>query len=206
MTETLEYQRRAVRTVAPVTATTGEVVTIDELKLHLGIPRDVPDEESLLRDCIDAAVEAWEADTGMVCLASTWVEKYDCWPGVVQLSKRPLVSVSSITYLDSSGASAALSSSDYTVDTARVIPAVFWKPLTSLPSLSSSDDVNLVTVTYVAGYSKAATTLPVLIKQAVKLKAGEFYDERGASHERNVPLDALAYERIRAKFERSSYP
>lgn len=198
--------RRAVRTVAPATATTGEVVTVTELKQHLALPEEIGNDNSLLTDCINAAIEAWEADTGMVCLSSTWAEKFDCWPYPMLLDKRPLVSVSSITYLDSSGASQTLSSSDYTVDTARVTPAVFWKPATTLPTLSTVDDVNRVTVTYVAGYSKAATALPTLIKQAVKLKAGEFYNERGVATERNIPLDALAYERIAAKFMRSSYP
>lgn len=198
--------RRAVRTVAPATATTGEVLTVTELKQHLALPAEVGVADTLLLDCINAAVEHWEADTNIVCLASTWEEKLDCWPSKIPLELRPVVSVSSVTYLDSSGASATLATSNYTVDTARVQPTVFWKPLAVLPSLSTVDSVNLVTVTYIAGYSDAATPLPTLIKQAIKLKAGEFYNERGVATDRNIPLDAQAYERIRAKFERSSYP
>ncbi len=192
--------RRAVRTVAP----TITLLSVDELKLHLGLAVGVADENSLLQDCIDAAIESWQHDTPMVVLTSTWAESFDEWPYPIVLAKRPVASISSITYLDSSGATQTLSSTYYTFDANRVMPTVFWKPNYSLPTLSTSDDVNRVTVTYIAG--AAALSVPVLIKQAIKLKAGEFYNERGASHERNVELEQLAYERIRAKYARSSYP
>jgi uncharacterized phiE125 gp8 family phage protein len=192
--------RRAVRTVA----TTLTLMPLDELKLHLGLPSAVGDDDSLLRDCLAAAIESWEADTPMVVLTSTWAESFDVWPYPLVLTKRPVASISSITYLDSSGGSQTLATSYYTFDANRVMPTVFWKPNTTLPTLSTVDDVNRATVTYVAG--TAVASVPTLIKQAIKLKAGEFFNERGVATERNIPLDALAYERIAAKFMRSSYP
>lgn len=193
--------RRPVRTIAP----TDDPLTVDELKRQLNLSLDISAHDELLLDCIKAAVEAWEADTPVVCCTSTWVEKFDCWPNVIELTRRPVQSVSSVTYLDASGDTQTLASSSYVFDAARVKPAVVWKPLIALPALSVSDNINLVTVTYVAGYGEASD-VPFLIKAALKLKAAEFFQERQATPTKPTTLEMDAYERIRAKFERSSYP
>lgn len=195
-----ETIRRPARTVAP----TLKLLSLSEIKRHLNLPESIGQYDEQLQEDIDAAIESWEADTPMVCLTSTWVEKFDCWPDVIELRKRPVQSVSSIAYLDSAGATQTLSSSYYTFDAERVKPAIFWKPTVSLPSLDSTTNVvNQVVVTYIAGYTSVAL-VPALVKAAIRLKAGDFWEVRsGVMKDEQA---AEAYERIRAKFERSSYP
>jgi uncharacterized phiE125 gp8 family phage protein len=194
--------RRPVRTVAP----SGLPITLPEAKAQIQVAQGVTQDDEFVSDCIKSAWEQWEADTHVVLLTSTWAETWDCWPELVELSNRPVASVSSVAYVDTAGATQTLSSSNYTFDANRLKPAIFWKPNVTLPTLDTTTTaVNQVTVTYVAGYG-AAKDVPNLIKQALKVLLSRFYHERTDGDLRAMDLHQQAYERIRAKYERSSYP
>jgi uncharacterized phiE125 gp8 family phage protein len=194
--------RRAVRTVAP----SGLPLLLSEAKAQIQLPQGVTQSDELVTSCIYSAWEQWEADTHVVLLTSTWAETWDCWPELIELSNRPVASISSVGYVDSAGASQTLSSANYTFDAYRLKPAIFWKPNVTLPTLDTTTTaVNQVTVTYVAGYG-AAKDVPYLVKQALKVLVSRFYHERTDGDLKDRELHQQAYERIRAKYERSSYP
>lgn len=194
--------RRPVRTAAP----TGLPLTLGEAKAQVGLPQGVTQADEQLTDCIRSAWEQWEADTHVVLLTSTWAETWDCWPELIELGNRPVASISSVQYVDSTGSTQTLSASNYTFDANRIKPAVFWKPNVTLPALDTTTTaVNQVTVTYVAGYG-AAGDVPYLVKQALKLLTARRYHERMDGDLRDIELHQQAYERIRAKYERPSYP
>lgn len=95
--------------------------------------------------------------------------------GIITFPRAPLVSVSSITYLDVSGNSQVLNASKYVVTTGspgRVAPAYgqIW-PVT-LPQIGA------ITIRFVAGYGASAATVPGNVKAAVKLLVGHYYGAR----------------------------
>lgn len=104
--------------------------------------------------------------------------------GEFKLPRAPLVSVASITYLDSNGNPATLDPSLYTVTTGAPgrVATVFGKvwPV-ALPQIGA------VTVRFVAGYGPDATTVPENCKQAVLLYVGHLYENPSATSVGPVP-------------------
>lgn len=173
------------RTVAP----TFRAIDLVQLKQQSRIDGD--DEDMLLIEYIEAATDFVERDQGRALLQSTWQAVYDEWPdcGVFYLPNPPLISVSSITYLDESGASQTLSSSVYSVDAVSQPGRVSLAYGQSWPVILSQQAA--ITVTFLAGYSSAAN-VPQRTKQAIRILAGHWFKCRepvviGASVA-NVPL------------------
>ncbi len=198
-----ESTLKPVRTVAPV----AEPITVAEMRQHCQLADSYTYHDSEFAALIQAAREQWEADTGCVCLQSTWAVKLDNWwssDDGLQLSHRPVQSISSISYLDTAGASQTWSSSNYTLDLYRVSPTVWYAYNVTTPSLYSVP--SNVTVTYVAGYATAAE-VPASWKHAIKLLAGHWFSNRDP-----VVLGTTAsevphtYERLVQSNMRSTYP
>lgn len=187
------------QTVAP----TVEPVTLAEIKKQLALPAEDGFWDTFLEAAITQAREQFEYDTGIVCCTSTWVEKLDEWPceNYITLQRRPVASVSSITYLDTDGTSQTWSSSNYTLDSNRTIPTIFLTYGASFPALRTIQ--NAVTITYVAGYG-TASSVPKLAKQAVMLAAAHAFSQREPLIPVNASVDA--YEAIVNRFLRASYP
>ena len=160
------------------TAPTIYPVGLGELKDHLRIVHDADDDQ--LRIAIKEATEALEVETRRRFINATLVERYDDWPlGVtfsVCLSRAPLVSVSSITYVDTDGNSQTWASTNYTADIYSEPPRIEVDWDKTVPALRQQQ--NTVAITYVCGYGAAASTTPERAKRAIKLYAGAVYDNR----------------------------
>lgn len=185
-----------------------EPVTKEELKLQLSLPNDAGNWDSFLIDAIAQARQQFEYDTGIVCCTSTWVEKLDEWPAnYIVLHRRPVQSVSSITYLDTAGSSQTWASSNYTLDANRTEPTIFKTYDGSYPALRSIE--NAVTITYLAGYG-VASAVPKLVKQAILLAAAHAFVQRTPFEHGTFnpvgPGGLDAYEVLVNRFVRSSYP
>lgn len=158
-----------------VTAPATEPVTLAEAKAHLRV--DVADDDTLIAALIVAAREHAERFTHRALITQTWDWSVDGFPAIIVLPKPRLVSVTSITYMDSVGNSQTLAVSNYTVDgksePGRIVPAFGnqW-PVTQ-------GVINAVTVRFVAGYGDASA-VPQGIKQAMLLMVGHWYDHREA--------------------------
>lgn len=164
-----------------MTAPALEPVSLADAKLHLRV--DVADDDALIDQLIRAAREHAETFTHRALITSTWDLKLDAFPcdGVIWLPKPPLVSVTSITYVDTAGVSQTWSSALYTVDApsgpmarhGRVVP-VYAEVFPSTRSV-----VNAVTVRYVAGYGAtaalAAPLVPASVKAAIKILVATWY-------------------------------
>ena len=166
-----------------------EPVTLDEARAHLRYEED--DENSVIESQLRAAREYCERLTGRQFITATWVLKLDVFPsrtqindwyypggGFIRLPRPPLQSVSSITYIDTAGDTQTLSSDNYDVDTydeyARLSPAYneSWP--------STREDINAVTITYVAGYGDERQDVPAALRQAILLLAGHWFENREA--------------------------
>lgn len=157
-----------------VTAPTAQVVTVEELRLHTR--SENASEEDALGVLIDAATGQAEAFCRRRFVTQTWRATFDrfCSRGLV-LPHPPLVSVTSVKYLDTAGTEQTLSASLYDAKTGaapgRVVPAYG----TSWPIARSEEDA--VRVQYVCGYG-AAAAVPAAIRQAVLIIAGTLYMNR----------------------------
>lgn len=164
-----------------VTAPTSEPVSLAEAKEHLRVT--ATDEDALITSLVGSAKESAETITGRALITQTWDLSLDSFPQVIDIPKPPLVSVTSITYIDTAGATQTLASTEYTVDTksepGRIVPA-YGK---SWPS--TRDIVNAVTVRFVAGYGNA-TAVPKSIKQGMLMHIEHMFDNRGTVNIGNV--------------------
>lgn len=163
-----------------VTAPTDEPVTLAEAKRHLRV--DHSEEDALIEALIGAARQEAEATTRRAFITQTWSLKLDGFPcdGVpIEVPLSPLVSVTSVTYLDTAGASQTWAAADYTVDApvGPRPPRGLIIPDYALPYPVTQIIQNAVTVRFVAGYG-AALAVPRGIKQAILLRVGDLYGRR----------------------------
>ena len=169
------------------TPPTIEPVTLDEVRLHVRYAED--DETSLLEIYAKAAREWCERFTGRQFITASWTLKLDAFPGAqprrewyypggggLRLPKPPLQSVTSIQYIDTAGATQTFAAASYDEDIyqeyGRVAPAY----QESWPS--TREDINAVTIIYVAGYGDERQDVPAPLRQAILLLTGHWFENR----------------------------
>lgn len=155
------------------TAATSLPFDADAARAHCKI--DADEEDDQLEEWIRDAVQAWESYTGVLLLPQTLDLYLDCFPSEILLSRGPIVSISSITYVDGAGDSQTLDSAEYQSDLlsrrGRIQPAYgkVW-PVTRT-------QLNAVRVRMAAGHASAAA-IPADIIGALKLYVGHRYANR----------------------------
>lgn len=136
---------------------TAEPVSVAEFKQHHRINDSEAD--TTIAAYITAARQYVETFTRRQLVKATWKMTLDGW-GSIEIPRSPLISISSIAYLDSAGASQALASTIYDVDTGSE-PGRLWLGYgDSWPSVYGVP--NQVTVTFVAGYGARTKTILTL--------------------------------------------
>ena len=167
-----------VRTVAP----TVELLMLDEAKAHLRIEASDTDEDDLVTALIQAATDWLDGHSGLLgraLLSQTWKIRYDyafpAWRIPIPLT--PLLSITSVQYIDSTGALQTLSPTTYDVLDG---PAAALQPAYGLAWPSPRSQTRAVTITFVAGYGVTAAAVPAPIVQAAKLLLGHLYAHREA--------------------------
>lgn len=156
-----------------------EPVSLAEAKSHLRV--DVSDDDTLIEGLIKAARIYAENATRRALVTQTWQLELDDWPGgdVIELRRPPLVSVTSVKYVDSNGDSNTFAASNYDVDTTtepgRIVLGYgkTW-PTATLRLMSP------IAVVYVAGYG-AASAVPQQMKQMMLLLVAHWYENREAT-------------------------
>lgn len=150
-----------------------EPVTSTEAKLWCRV--DVSDDDTIFTDIITAARVYVENVTRRQLITATWALYLDQFYKPLKLPYPPLQSISSIAYVDTAGATQTLASSQYQVD-AKTQPGRLTEAYgVSWPS-TRPDTYNAVTITYVAGYGTAASTVPLPIKQAMRILIASMYE------------------------------
>lgn len=199
MNQILDYS--LTRTVAPTT----EPLTTAEAKLHLNIPASDTSHDDYVDDLILQAREQVEHDTARCFLNQTWTQVSSCFDDYdgsgIKLARRPVVSVSSITYVDNAGATQTLATSVYAVDIPR--QRIVLKYDQSWPSVRG--DYDSVTITFVAGYGSTAIHTPQLAKQCMLLLIGHWFENRDMLAN-EVIYNRRAYDDLVMRLMRSSYP
>jgi uncharacterized phiE125 gp8 family phage protein len=152
-------------------------VSLAEAKAHLRVTAS--DEDALINRLIGAATEWCEDQADLSLVSRTLEAGWDCVPEnssrMLRIPRPPLVSVTSMTYLDVNGTEQTIAAGDYVVDSASQPGRVVLKPSTTWPVLGEFP--NALKVRFVAGYG-AASAVPDRAKQACMLLIAHWYENR----------------------------
>lgn len=188
-----------------------EPVTKTEVKAASII--DFSDDDTLLDSLIAAVTGYLDGADGILgrCLVEqTWDLKVDCFPtwGIIAIPLAPLISVESITYVDTNGDTQTLAGSVYQAfgvgaSQGGQVGLAFNE---SWPG--TRDVQEAVTIRFKAGYensgSPATSTVPEAIKRAMMLMIDDLYQHRGNVGEglSEIPMPTAA-QSLLAPYRRS---
>jgi uncharacterized phiE125 gp8 family phage protein len=156
----------SVVTVAPI----SEPVSLVEAKGQCRV--DGTDNDGELNLYISAARTFVEEYTGTKLVSQTVLMQGRDFCDLRSLPIAPVISVSSVKYLDSAGVEQTLDTSVYEAVTAGLEPLIRLKINQSWPSIRCASDA--VRVTAVCGYS----ALPAPVKSAILLIISSWFDSR----------------------------
>lgn len=187
-----------------ITAPSSTPISVAEAKANSRV--DLSDEDSLFTMWIAAAVAEAENYTGAAIMqrraeqlvdeftdAEIEIELPPCWNATVAAAA-PITLVS-LTYVDSAGATQTVSTSDYTIDDATW---PFWvMPVFDFEWPATQGSANDVRIRYDTGYSSAAS-VPADIKGWLLAAVNFYYQHRGPvlANGKPVELPATFYNRL----------
>ncbi len=174
------------------TAPASEPVSLAEARAHLRLTGD--DDEQSVTNYLMAARQFVENYIGRALINRTYDFKLDWgWPcrdliKRIVLPMPPLVSVTSINYIDTTGTSQLLASNQYQVTLGNVYGSIVEAYAVTWPSVRNQ--VDAITVRFVAGYG---TTAPDAVRQAILLMTGHMYENREAAAIRGANVSELPF-------------
>ena len=160
----------------PLTAPAAEPVSLSEMRAHLRL--DTLEEDAPLADAIVAARAFVEARTARALIDQVFRLTLDAWPddGVLRLPRGPVSSVTSVAVRDAEGTAQPLVPADWMLE-ARAHPARLWAaPGKIWPQ--PGQRFSGIEVTFVAGYGPEPDDVPAPLRQAVRLLAAWFFEQR----------------------------
>ena len=164
-----------------ITAATAKSVSVEGARAFLNV--DHRDDDELISSLIVASERWVESRYGLAIMSQTWRLTLDSFSlechylrdGIIRLARPPFGAVSSLSYLDTAGASQSLTGSAYRVSDegldVRIEPAAG----TSWPSTYCV--AGAVTLDHTAGSSTAEAVSPV-VRLAVKDCVADRYENR----------------------------
>ncbi len=178
-----------------INAPTEEPVALADVKTHSVV--DDGEDDLYLESLIVVAREFVERESGLALVEQEWEERLDDFPIFdIELSRAPVRSISSVTYIDTEGVQQTLPLSELQIDVssrpARLVP----RSGGSWPS--TSGEFGAVKIHYSAGYSAAGevgyVSVPSLVKQIMKILVAHFYENRelvSAGSVNEVPMSVM---------------
>lgn len=154
-------------------AATSEPVSRVEAKRHVHA-EDFADDDAYLESLISAVRDYAEKYCGAIFASQTLTIKATGWCDFAHLPVTPVVSITSIAYVDANGASQTLADTVYELRG----DAVVLKYGQVWPAIQSG---SLITVVAVSGY----TACPPSVKHAMLLRSKDFYDMRESAGDAN---------------------
>lgn len=154
-------------------------ISVDLLKVHLSILPIETDFDSLLDLYLGSAVEEFEAYTKRAILNQTVRQSFDQFPceNYFRLERAPLVSFTSLTYKNRSGAWITVDPTIYSYDIIESAPMIqlnygkYWP--TDIACAKNSVRLN-----YVVGYGEDQAAIPKDIKRILCMMVGDSHLNR----------------------------
>lgn len=172
-----------------VTSSTGEPVTLTEVKQHLRISTasTAEGDEEVLNSLIKASRERIEDITNRKIMKQTWDCYYDEWPAnkTIEIPYTPLIGVKStstgITYKKPDGNTTTMSSTKWVIDTVSEPGRVCLDYNEGWPT-DTLHNVNPIRVRAIVGYGTTSAgsiaMIPNGIKLAMKMLIGHWFENR----------------------------
>lgn len=111
-------------------------------------------------------------------ITATYEETLDWFPaGPIVLPWPPLLTITSIAYIDLAGDSQTWASSNYQIDITGERGSVRPVPTATYPT-TEAGRVNAVTVEFTAGYGTTAASVPKQTRLAILMLAAHWYENR----------------------------
>lgn len=149
----------------------AQVITLAELREHLRVEEVAPAQDALIIAYLDAARDYAQHYTGTAIGSQTIEIALDCFPqNGILLAPGPAISITSIKYTDSTGATQTVANTLYTLDDYGMQHWVLPKSGISWPT--PLDVANSVKAQYVAG-----ALLPA-VRSALLLHVGDLFANR----------------------------
>jgi uncharacterized phiE125 gp8 family phage protein len=168
-------------TIANNTSTTA-TVNVADADLGVEAPSTNTTQDGTLSAAIQDARERVESVTGRQLLQADYRLTLARWPacGAIEMPRPPLLSVTSIQYLDTAGELQTIDSDAYVVTApsggacrAGSITLAYGK---TWPAVLPQADA--IRIDFRAGYGATATAVPGPLVRAIRLAAGTFYEQR----------------------------
>lgn len=183
-----------------VTAATLKPVTLLQAKKHCEVPLDDTTHEDQLEMLIDVATDQFENDCDICLLTQSHKVYLQDWPERIYLPKRPIQSVTSVRYYDSSNSQQTLSTSIYSLNPPE--RSLVLKINQDWPSVAT-DRWDAIEVEYVCGFA-SADSVPAAARHAVLMLVGYYFGQNRGDNDRSG--DLTTYGRLVKQFLRSNYP
>lgn len=169
-----------------VSASTGLVVTLAEVKAQMRVDADWTDEDTLITSMLTTAQNKLENRYGWALLRQTRMQLMDAFPSgtdPMTVQFPPIAAISAITYVDEDGATQTWSATEYQTSFASVPANTLLTFVEIRPAYDyeypdiRSTDINPVRIQYTCGYDGAAN-IPEEIKHAIKLLVSHWFENR----------------------------
>lgn len=167
------------------TALIDSPITVDEAKTHLRV--DTADDDTYIETLLIAATNFCQNFQSRKYIEASLIDYWDRFPKEIRPPWSPLISVTTLQYVDTDGVTQTLDAANYDVFVGSEPGRI--KPAYSLTWPSVRDIAEAVILTYKAGYG-SASDVPDNIKHAIKLLVGHLYENREsttASKLREIP-------------------
>lgn len=153
-------------------------VTLERVRQHLR-NEDLAHDDDYLRAVIRGVADMIERVYGVALLTQTikqYHSDFPCNPDTpLMLRITPLISITSIQYVDSAGDTQTWSASEYTTGKFNGRPFVVPKVDYTWPGDIATGQPNAVTVTYQGGYGSKSSNIPHFIIQGILMEIGNQY-------------------------------
>ena len=175
-----------VEVVVPPTDTVLDYVSLADQKLQLLISPANTHHDAEITDCMESAMAYIHGRSGVLrrsILRTGYRMRIPSFPAgrAIDLPYPPLLSVSSVSYLDTSGVQATLDPASYHVLTGACFGQIALAPGSSWPVVQSRHPAG-VSIEFEAGFDPggAREELPA-IRRMIKLLAAHYFENREAT-------------------------
>jgi uncharacterized phiE125 gp8 family phage protein len=152
-------------------------VTLESIREHTNVT-DHRDDAGL-EEYMHSATRHIELLSRKQLITQTWRVTGCDWPGsIIELPKRPLVSVTSVKYHDSAGDQQTVDSALYTVDTDATPGRIVLNHNETWPS--NRGHTNDIEITFVCGFGDTGASVPDTLIHAIKMMVSHWKENREA--------------------------
>jgi uncharacterized phiE125 gp8 family phage protein len=152
-----------------------EPIALADAKRWLRI--ETADDDDVLGALITAARLMVEAQIRRMLITQTWRLIYDRWPNglLVKIPLAPFQSLTAMRVYDVNGATQAVSTSVYYVDSAPDSARIIFGAPPSSPGRHAAG----IEIDIVVGYGATPESVPEPLRQAVRILVTDWYENRG---------------------------